>query len=364
MNLHAAARRKTRAVAPGLLLSAFCWVAAARGAERVFDLSEMPLNKPPEGFESIVAGSGKPGVWRVIEAEAPLPTSPLTTNAPTMGLKSVVAQTTEDFTDEHFPMLLLGNDTYGDFTITTKFKIVSGIVEQMAGIAFRVQDPKNYYVARVSALGNNFRFYKVVNGERGPLYGSPVNVQPGVWHEMSVSCQANRMEFSLDGNTNLIPALTDNSFSGGKIAYWTKSDSVSYFADTRIDYTPRQTVIQGLVDDAMAYYPKLLGLQVVMMMGQPPEPRMVASNDPKEVGQPGHKSDADVIGKGTIYTDKQRGFVVVFLPLCDRNGDAAASVRVKMKSFPGQTEESAIVRAMPVIKRMQERAPGNVDWTR
>jgi hypothetical protein len=344
-------------------LLALASAGAARADEKVFDFSDMPLNKPPTNFVSLVAGEGKPGVWKVIETEVSLPGARVTTNAPTMGTKSVIAQLSEDFTDEHFPMLLLGNETYGDFTVTTRFKIVSGIMEQMAGVAFRVQDAKNYYVVRASAIGNNFRFYKVVDGVRGPLIGSPVTVEPSVWHDLAISCQGNQITCSLDGNTNLIPTLTDNSFNGGRIAYWTKSDAISYFADTKIEYTPRETPIQDMVSAAMTRFPKLLGLQVIMLTGQPPQPNLVASNNEKEIGQPGRKSDADVIATGTIYIDRQPGTVTVFLPLRDRNGDAAASVRVKMKSFPGQTEENAIVRATPVIKEMQDRAPVNTSWT-
>ena len=44
------------------------------------------------------------------------------------------------------------------------------------------------------------------------------------------------------------------------------------------------------------------------------------------------------------------------MPLRDRNGDAVAAVRFVMKSFRGQTEESALVRAMPILKSMQLRA--------
>jgi len=44
------------------------------------------------------------------------------------------------------------------------------------------------------------------------------------------------------------------------------------------------------------------------------------------------------------------------MPLRDRNGDIVAAVRVTMKSFPGQTEENAVVRAMPIVKEMQQRA--------
>ena len=47
--------------------------------------------------------------------------------------------------------------------------------------------------------------------------------------------------------------------------------------------------------------------------------------------------------------------VVVTLPLHDRNGDRVAAARVVMRSFAGQTEQNAIVRAMPIIKQMQGR---------
>jgi hypothetical protein len=45
----------------------------------------------------------------------------------------------------------------------------------------------------------------------------------------------------------------------------------------------------------------------------------------------------------------------VTLPLKDRNGDPMAAVRVTLKSFTGETEDSAVVRAMPIIRKMQDR---------
>ena len=43
------------------------------------------------------------------------------------------------------------------------------------------------------------------------------------------------------------------------------------------------------------------------------------------------------------------------LPLRDSNGDKVAAVRMVMKAFPGQTENNAVARAMPVIKGMESR---------
>jgi uncharacterized membrane protein YdbT with pleckstrin-like domain len=39
--------------------------------------------------------------------------------------------------------------------------------------------------------------------------------------------------------------------------------------------------------------------------------------------------------------------------LRDRNGDSIAAVQVVLKSFPGQTQDNAVARALPIVKRMQ-----------
>ncbi|HZQ47238.1 MAG TPA: hypothetical protein VFC07_09525, partial [Verrucomicrobiae bacterium] len=52
---------------------------------------------------------------------------------------------------------------------------------------------------------------------------------------------------------------------------------------------------------------------------------------------------------------KEKETVYVTLPLRDRNGDCVAAVRIVMKKLPGQTEENAFFRAIPIVKKMQER---------
>ncbi len=352
----------------GAMRKLFLWLSlllagAARAAEHAFDWSEMPLNQSPTGCVSIVAGEGKPGIWKVITDEMPMNTgiAPLTSNAPTRSKKEVVAQLSQEFIDGHSPMLILGNEGYGDFTLTTKFKIVSGVMEQMAGIAFRVQDERNYYYLRASALGTNVSFCKIVKGELQSRVGNKMDITPGVWHELGVTCKGTAIDCTFDGKP-VIDTINDAEFSGGRIAYWTKSDSVSYFTDTRVVYTPREPFVQGVVRETMAKYPRLLGLQVVMLTGHPAQPHLVASDKQQEIGEPGRKSAVDVIEKGTVFWDKDGDQVTVTMPLRDRNGDAHAAVRVTMRSFKGQTEENAIMRALPIVKEMQARAPVSNDW--
>jgi len=336
-----------------LLLGLVLIAGRLSAAERAFDFSTMPTNQPPTNSVSTVAGEGKPGDWKVLMDEVPL--ASIDSNAPVMAKKSVVGQLASDATDEHFPLLILSDDTYGDFTFTARIKIVDGVTEQMAGIAFRIQDEKNFYVLRVSALGRNVLFYKVVNGMRGDLFGPKMDVPRGEWQELSVECSGNRILCLFNGR-EIMPAAIDNTFSSGKVGFWTKSDSISYFTDARITYIPREPFAQQLVRDTMKEYPRLMGLKVFTRTGNSSETRLVASDDQTGIGQPGAKSDVDVINRGVNYYLKGRESVVVTMPLRDRNGDPLAAVQITMKTFPGQTEENAIVRAMPIIKTMQQRA--------
>ena len=185
-------------------------------AEHRFDFGAMRENETPPGFRSAVTGEGKPGDWRIILDEVPPLLPPLASGAPVVTRKAVLAQLAQDPTDEHFPLLIYEGDTVGDFTLTTRFKTVRGVVEQMAGIAFRIQNETNFYVVRASSLGNNVRFYKVLNGQRGPLVGPEVPVPSGVWHELTVECKGTTIRCFLNGK-ELITETDKNPFTTGTV---------------------------------------------------------------------------------------------------------------------------------------------------
>ncbi len=326
----------------------------AAAAELTFDFSDVKEGETPAGFRSTVAGKGRPGKWQVVQDEVPPMLAPLTQAAPSVTKRPVLGQFAQDPTDEHFPMLIYQDESFDDFTLTTRFKTVKGVIEQMAGIAFRIQDETNFYVVRASSLGNTFRFYKVVNGERGLLIGPEVKIPSGVWHELTVECKGNQILCKLDGK-ELIPKLTDNSFARGKIGFWTKSDSVSYFTETKIDYTRRDPPAQTILRDVLKTYPRLVGLDIFVQGEDPAKPRLLASKDPKKVGGFGGKVEADVIARNVSYYGKNKGSVDVTMPVRDRNGDTVAAARITMHTFPGQTEQNALARALPIVKDIEGR---------
>ena len=325
------------------------------GAELRFDFSQFPIDQTPTNFQSTVSGEGKPGDWKIIEDDVPPLLAPLSPHAPKFAKRNVLAQTAQDPTDEHFPLLIFKDETFADFTLTTRFKIVRGDVEQMAGIAFRIQDEKNYYVLRASGQGS-FRFYKFVAGLRSPPIGPEVQIATNVWHDLKIECKANQIFCWLNGK-DLIPPLTDTSFAYGKIGFWTKSDSVSYFVDTKIDYVPRVPFAQSLVREIMQKYPRLRGLKIFALKNSD-QPMLIANADEKELGTPGGEVETNVLKRGKIYYNKKNGSVEVTLPLRDRNGDIAGALRTSMTAFPGETQDTAIARAVLVKKAMEERMVG------
>jgi len=199
-----------------------------------------------------------------------------------------------------------------------------------------------------------------VNGERSAPIGPEAIIPSGVWHELSVECRGNTIRCLLNGK-ELIPLLTDNSFVRGKIGFWTKSDSVSYFTDARIVYTRREAAAQTLTREVSKKYSRLLALKVYVPGADPETTRVVGSKDEKDLGQSGGKTEQAVIRSGIVYYGKEKDTVSVIMPLHDRNGDSIAAVRVVMRSFPGQTEQNALVKAAPIANEMQSRIQSLAD---
>jgi len=62
-----------------------------------------------------------------------------------------------------------------------------------------------------------------------------------------------------------------------------------------------------------------------------------------------------VIASGQIYYVKGDDSATVVMPLRDRNGEPIAAARVIMTTFPGQTQQNAVIRATPIVKSLQAK---------
>lgn len=342
---------------------AFCfWLAFAAtafGAQIKFDFGDYQPNSSPTNFQWALAGGGRPGGWTIVEDDVPSAFAPFKGGAPLFNKRGVLAQTGGDMTDEHFPMFIYEGNIFRDFKFSARFKIVSGIAEQMAGLVFRYQDASNFYVLRASALGHNVRFYKVVDTIRSDPIGPDYNVTTGVWHTLAVQCHGNEITCWLD-DKQIMPQLQDNTFTEGKVGFWTKSDSLTYFSDATIDYTPRIPAAQALVNNIIAKEPRILTLRIYTLDGQG-RPTVIASNVATEIGKPGEDAETAAINNGTVSFGKSRGVVAITLPFRDRNGDPMAAVRIRLKSFFGETQDNAVTRATMILKLMEDQITTSQD---
>lgn len=335
-----------------LLVAAFVSLETpkAAAAELVLDFGTLAPGTPPSTFRPALTGGGPPPQWQVLQVDAPsaLPAFPDRPKGTTR--ETVIAQVSQDPTDERFPLLIYEKEEFGDFTAVLRFRTVSGRVERMAGLAFRLRDERNYYVVRASSLGNSLRFYKFVDGVRSEPIGPEMRIPAGEWHSLEVTCKGNTILCRLDGHDG-IPLLTDTSFVRGKLALWTKSDSVSHFGGLRVTYDLVKTVPQRLVDRAMERYPKLLGVTVFARVDG--RTVAVASSAADEVGQAGGAAEEKALAEGLIQAGAAAGSSSALYPLRDRNGDPLFAVRLKLRTFPGQTEANVASRGKPIVDHLE-----------
>ena len=187
-------------------------------------IDRMTPGSPPAGFSFARTGQGGEGKWTV--------TSDTTSSA-----GKAIEQTSTDRTDYRFPLAIHESLSAANVDIEIRFKPVAGKIDQAGGIAVRLQDADNYYVARANALEDNVRFYRVVNGRREQLDGANLKVTPNEWHTLGLRAEGNRFTVSFDGRK--LFSATDKTFAkAGGVALWTKSDSVTRFDQVKMTVLP------------------------------------------------------------------------------------------------------------------------------
>lgn len=189
------------------------------------DFEGIQVDSVPPGFSSGLTGKGVPPIWKIVDD----PTSPAG--------PQVVAETSGDQTSDRFPLLVLDGFEARDVQVSVAFKPVSGRVDQAAGIVVRLKDANNYYIARANALEGNVRLYKVVGGKRSQFAGKDVPIPSGRWGTLGLDVQDDRFEVRLNGE--ILFDARDRTFKdAGKVGFWTKADSLTYFDKLRAEALP------------------------------------------------------------------------------------------------------------------------------
>jgi hypothetical protein len=196
----------------------------SQSAATVISVAKMDIGSSPSGFEFTRTGQGDLGKWVVVSDESSF-------------AGRAIEQSSADQTDYRFPLAIFSTVVAKNVDVSLKFKPVAGRMDQAGGIAIRVLDGDNYYVVRANALEDNVRFYRVVKGRRQQIDGINTKVTSGEWHALGLRAQGEQFNVTFDGKT--LFTTSDKTFSSaGKIALWTKADSVTRFDQIAIDMLP------------------------------------------------------------------------------------------------------------------------------
>jgi hypothetical protein len=187
-------------------------------------IEKMDVGKAPTDFDFALTGQGGPGQWTV------------TSDASATGGRAI-EQSSTDRTDYRFPLAIYKSFSAANVDVSVKFKAVAGSVDQAGGVALRLADSDNYYVARANLLEDNVRFYRVSKGRRIQIAGANLKVSANEWHTLGLKAEGESFTVTFDGK-ELYRATDKSIMAAGKVALWTKSDSVTRFDRIEIKAVP------------------------------------------------------------------------------------------------------------------------------
>jgi len=186
-------------------------------ADTIFSFENYTAGKLPLDWSTHLTGHGKPCQWEIRDDAG----------------NKVLAQISKETEDYRFNIIVNENLSYKDVAISVKFKGITGNNDQGGGPVWRFRNADNYYVVRANPLENNFRLYKVVNGNRHMLKSARINIETGKWYTLKITMKGNWITCYFDGKKEL--ETTDDTFSqAGKTGLWTKSDAVTYFDNFKL----------------------------------------------------------------------------------------------------------------------------------
>jgi len=172
-----------------------------------------------------LTGGGKPVRWEVV-------------TAPGAPGERAVAETTRDRTDERYPLCIYEGITATNVDVTLSFKPVDGRDDRAGGIAVRLRDADTYYVVRANALEDNVRLYHVLKGVRRQFAGKDgVKVASGQWHTLRLRVVGDAFEVFFNRQP-LFTAKDIRITAAGKVAVWTKADSLTQFGAMTVTVLP------------------------------------------------------------------------------------------------------------------------------
>jgi hypothetical protein len=194
---------------------------------------------------------------------------------------------------------------------------------------------------------------------------SKTDLEKGKWYTLSIEAKGAQIVIRLDGKS-IMPVVNDTTFTHGKIGFWTKADSVSAFADTRIDYEAKVNRFDKALQWAMDENRNIRDGRILTIdkSTDPADPdkkakllRTVASTRPDELKQEATESETRCFLENAVFTAKKskpRRWVFL-LPLQDHNGEIFAVLRLEMNRKFGSSKSVAMAQALGLAKEIGQK---------
>src|SRR6266849_10040581 len=122
-------------------------------------------------------------------------------------------------------------DNFTDGEISVRFELISGQLDQCAGILFNLKPDGDYLTVRFNGKEDNLVLWTFNKGKRNFVKRGSENMPLAMnqWHTMKITVHGQKLEGYLNGKLLLQYDLIEPV--NGKIGVWSKTDSVSYFDD-------------------------------------------------------------------------------------------------------------------------------------
>jgi len=122
-------------------------------------------------------------------------------------------------------------DDFRDGEISVRFKLLGGVLDQCAGILFNLKPNGDYLTVRFNGKEDNLVLWTFDKGKRSFVKKGvkEVHIPYKEWHAIKIVVHGTQLAGWLDGEKLLDYTLA--APVSGKVGVWSKTDSISEFAD-------------------------------------------------------------------------------------------------------------------------------------
>jgi len=188
------------------------------------DIGKNGIGAPPAEFDLLRRGENGQGKWTIVHDGTAM-----------AGL--AIEQSGVEATEDRFPLAISKTAPLKNAAISLRLKATGGTSDRDGGIAVRLKTPDDYYLVQLDALRDRVLFSLVTNGVLEEIVGVDADISSHTWHSLAVRAKDDQFVVSLDG-VWVFTGFDKTLSQAGRIALWTKGDSVTRFDQIEIAPLP------------------------------------------------------------------------------------------------------------------------------